>query len=298
MQILQQKFPLNISLGTRMRVGAAYGVFVMLFLVWFKPFGMDELPSERVFTASIIYGVITFACIVGCSMGLTLLFPNYFREENWTTGRHIFITTITVLLVGIVNYGLSPLFLSATYSWRNMFWFQGATLSLALLPITIYSLLAQNRLLKKFELQAAQLEQKLQEKLEKEATTPLPEKASGHIELTGDNQNEQLILPLDDFYYITAANNYIKVYFRKNNAIVYTIVRMTMKKAEEALLPWQSLFRCHRAYIVNLDKVQHVEGNAQGYKLLLQDAEEPVPVSRSLNSELSDRLLAVRKYVK
>jgi DNA-binding LytR/AlgR family response regulator len=69
---------------------------------------------------------------------------------------------------------------------------------------------------------------------------------------------------------------------------------MTMKKAEEALEAWPGFFRCHRAYIVNLDKVQHVEGNAQGYRLRFPDVEEPVPVSRNLNSEFSDKLLAIR----
>lgn len=293
MKILQQKFPFNGELGHRAKVSAGYGAFIMAFLFVFEPFGMGGLPSHKILSVAAIYGFITFACILVCSVGFARLFPHYFKEENWTTGRHILVTMLTVLVVGIVNYSLSPLFLQTSYSIYNMLWFQGMTVTLALLPVTIYILLAQNRLLKKFEQQAAQLELKLQEKL----GNALPEQEATNIqfELTGDNQQEQLTLSLDEFYYIQAANNYIKIYFRKKDSIVYTIVRMTMKRAEETLHPWHGLFRCHRAYIVNLDKVQHVEGNAQGYKLILQGAEEAVPVSRSLNSELSDRLLAVRK---
>lgn len=293
MKLLQQKFPFNGEPGHRAKVSAGYGAFIMIFLFAFKPFGLDELPTGKLLSVAVIYGFITFACILVCSVGLARLFPHYFKEQDWTTGRHIFITMLTVLIVGIVNYSLTPFFLNTTYRIYNMLWFQGATVLIALLPVTFYILLAQNHLLKKFEQQAAQLELKLQEKLghtlEEQETTNI------QFELTGDNQQEQLTLSLDDFYYIQAADNYIKIYFRKKDLIVYTIVRMTMKRAEETLLPWHGLFRCHRAYIVNLDKVQHVEGNAQGYKLILQGAEEPVPVSRSLNSELSDRLLAVRK---
>ena len=114
-------------------------------------------------------------------------------------------------------------------------------------------------------------------------------------------------MPPDDLYFIAAANNYIKVYFIKNasrpgkdgNEAVpgkpsYTIIRMTMKKAEEVLEAWPGFFRCHRAYIINLDKVEHVEGNAQGYKIRLVDTEELIPVSRNLNNEFSDKLLAIR----
>ena len=67
-----------------------------------------------------------------------------------------------------------------------------------------------------------------------------------------------------------------------------------MKKAEEALEIWRCFFRCHRAYIINLDKVEHVEGNAQGYKVRLINTEESIPVSRNLNNEFSDKLLAIR----
>ena len=75
---------------------------------------------------------------------------------------------------------------------------------------------------------------------------------------------QQLILPLDDFYYITAANNYIKAYL-KDNAIVYTIVRMTMKGAmEEALLPQSSKVSMpSRFHIVNLDKAASTGINAR-----------------------------------
>ena len=68
-----------------------------------------------------------------------------------------------------------------------------------------------------------------------------------------------------------------------------------MKKATETVYPYAVFFRCHRAYIVNLDKIEQVEGNAQGYKLKLQGTEDLIPVSRNLNSEFSDRLLAFRK---
>ena len=71
-----------------------------------------------------------------------------------------------------------------------------------------------------------------------------------------------------------------------------------MKKAEETTLPFSGLFRCHRAFIINLDKVTHVEGNAQGYKLRIQDYEELIPVSRNLSAEFSDRLLAYRNSLK
>ena len=59
---------------------------------------------------------------------------------------------------------------------------------------------------------------------------------------------------------------------------------------EKQLSDLPQFFRCHRTYLVNLDRVGHVSGNAQGYKLHLEGIDNLVPVSRSLNEEINLRL--------
>jgi hypothetical protein len=46
---------------------------------------------------------------------------------------------------------------------------------------------------------------------------------------------------------------------------------------------------------VNLPAVEHVSGNAQGYKLHLKNVQELVPVSRNLNAQLTEQLQAARR---
>jgi DNA-binding LytR/AlgR family response regulator len=72
---------------------------------------------------------------------------------------------------------------------------------------------------------------------------------------------------------------------------------MIMKKATETVVMYPVFFSCNRAYIVNLDKIEHGDGTAKGYKIKLQGTEDLIPVSRNLNSEFSDRLLAFRKMI-
>jgi DNA-binding LytR/AlgR family response regulator len=45
----------------------------------------------------------------------------------------------------------------------------------------------------------------------------------------------------------------------------------------------QNFYRCHKSYVINLDQVNHISGNAQGYKFHLKSAEDLIPVSRSNN---------------
>lgn len=300
MNIFKQSFPYTTSWKSQLKTALGFGLFIVIFLLVFKPFGLVAFPMNRLWFISIMYGLITFGCIFLTLILLPIFFPHFFKEDKWTTGKQILHTIVIIVLVGLVNYIFSPFLVDTNYSLQDMLWFQGITLAVALLPVSIFTLLKQNSLLKKFEQQAAILEKKLKEKPEPDKQQEPPalssekKNESPFIELTGDYQGEKIVLIPEDLYFIAAANNYIKVYFTKKEKVSYSIIRMTMKKAEEALEAWPCFFRCHRAYIINLDKVEHVEGNAQGYKIRLADTEESIPVSRNLNSEFSDKLLAIR----
>lgn len=52
-----------------------------------------------------------------------------------------------------------------------------------------------------------------------------------------------------------------------------------MKSVEEQISS-KKILRCHRSYIVNLEKIESLKGNAQGYKLKIFDSNYIVPVSR------------------
>lgn len=300
MNIFQQKYPCNVTWQGRFRTALFFGVFIVVFLLVFKPFGLDTLPGDKMIFVCSAYSFAVFVCILAVGLILPVIFPSFFDEEKWTTGKQIIIITGTLILIGVVNYLIAPLLIGPGLSFRRFLWYEGITVSIGILPITIYTLLEQNSLLKKFQKQASELEKKLQEKLnpdkKEEQPSPPDEKKNELtvIELKGDYQGEKLVLLPEELYFISAANNYVKVYYFKNNKVTYSILRTTMKKVEEVLQLWPGFFRCHRAYIINLDKVQHVEGNAQGYRVRMQGIDEAIPVSRNLNNEFSDRLLAHR----
>jgi DNA-binding LytR/AlgR family response regulator len=54
-----------------------------------------------------------------------------------------------------------------------------------------------------------------------------------------------------------------------------------LKDIENQFSDIQQLFRCHKAFIANIEKVKGASGNAKGYFLTLHDIEEKIPVSRS-----------------
>lgn len=292
---LRQPFPYEASINTKIRMALFFGVFIFAFLMIFKPFDLDFFPAERLLLIASVYGLITFICVFLATVLFPICLPSTFTESLWTTGRQIIFTVAVIFFVGVVNFLVSPLLVDSTLSLRDAIWFQGITLSIGLLPVSIFILLRQNQLLKKFSSQAEVIEKKLQEKHEKTVIIHEPvENQSNKILFTGDYQNEKVEVYPDDLYLITSASNYIKLFHLQKETLIYSIIRSTLKKAEETVLTHPTFFKCHRAYIINLDKVVHVEGNAQGYKVRIQGYEELIPVSRNLNNEFSDKLLAYR----
>jgi DNA-binding LytR/AlgR family response regulator len=108
------------------------------------------------------------------------------------------------------------------------------------------------------------------------------------VTLAGENQNEKLQLPPSQIAYISAADNYVRVFFIENGQLKNQMLRTTMKKMEDAVAAHSFLFRCHRTFLVNMELVQKVSGNAQGYRLHLKGIEESIPVSRNLNDRVRE----------
>jgi len=83
---------------------------------------------------------------------------------------------------------------------------------------------------------------------------------------------------VEELAFIESKKNYLHL-ISSNDKI--SSVRMTMKEMEAKLGSYPQLVRCHRAFMVNLDQLAKVEGNAQGLRLHLRNSATYVPVSRS-----------------
>ena len=294
-KMLRQPFPYEGGLKNHLAVAAFFGLFIFVFLIIFAPFELDKYPTRKLIGIALGYGFITTICIFVTSSIFPLFFPAFFNESSWTTGKQILITGVIVFIVGLSNYLVSPLFVNSKWNLQSALWYQGITLAIALLPVTVYILSKQNRLLRKFSQQAEKIEEKLQQNIEEKGKQEIKGNITQNLVLHGDYQNERIEVSVDDLFLVSSASNYIKVFHLQKTSLVHSIIRSTIRKAEESLSTYPNFFKCHRAFIVNLDKVVHIEGNAQGYRIKIDGYDELIPVSRNLSSEFSDKLLAFRK---
>jgi hypothetical protein len=106
---------------------------------------------------------------------------------------------------------------------------------------------------------------------------------------TDVTSKKSLKVALDKFYYITSSQNYVEVFYQNGSAEIKRIVLRTSLKAieaemiEAAQLP---LIRCHKAFIVNLEKVVDFRGSSHSGQFILDKIDAPIPVSRQRYEEV------------
>ena len=146
------------------------------------------------------------------------------------------------------------------------------------------------------------------------------------LTLVADNEKDRLSLRPDSLLFIESSDNYCTVVHLKNSTsgveqAVKPLLRSSLSRLETQIaeiVPERPhrrsgttahrssppgleqdrpkhhprIVRCHRSYIVNLDRVERVTGNAQGYKLHLLGGQFQVPVARRFNDNLISQLRA------
>ena len=285
---LLQPYPFSDNLGRKLAVCGGVGLFITLFLAIFEPFGFDELSSSMKWSHALLFGLITFFISSFFQVVVPLLFPHLFREEDWRSWKEIVYLLVTTVFIGAANYGLMLYLYPQRTELTNFFRAELITLQVGIFPICFIAFMKQMTLYRRYAEAAKEVTEDIHS--EETVTAEPPVVTEQKILLRGDNQKEDLLFFADQVFFLSSADNYVRIQFLENGAQKSVLMRSTLKKMEEQLAAHPHFFRCHRMYLVNLKLVTTVSGNAQGLKLHLEGLDGPIPVSRNLTETVKDRL--------
>lgn len=284
MKFLKQPYPVFDDTKSKGLTALVIGVFVWFFLYLFQPFGLNFLSIDEAPVLIAGYGLVTFGVLLFNFFLVQWIFSPLFSEDNWTVSHQVVYILWLTLNIGIGNALYTGYVFNRPFSLDSFLYFQAVTLAVAVIPVSFLVLINQIRLLRRNEKQAEDLSSRMRRyrKMETEVIKSTI--------LSGENADDQLEVEAVDIICINAAENYVEVYFRNGDAVERKLLRSTLKSVRQQLREYTSFYRCHRSWIVNLDHVSLVKGNAQGYRLVLDKVGLEVPVSRTLNHELDSRL--------
>ena len=280
MSIFSQPFPRESSTARKVVSSLMAGLVVALFLRFFQPFGFGHAGVQNLNLFAAGYGLVTVVVMLFFVL-IESVFPKLFEEERWTVGKNILMYVIIVFVIGAANLYYTALTTGMRITAERFFAFQMFTLSITFVVVSMLTMMTYFRSLSFFRKDAVVMEKQVQEMK--------PAIGGDGLILESDGGKEKLELEKDALYYISAADNYSRVVFRKKDEVGSVLMRGSLKMMEEQLKRAE-VIRCHRSYIVNLRKVSRVSGNSQGYRLHFEGLEETVPVSRSAGDLVHQRL--------
>ncbi|WP_027002948.1 LytTR family DNA-binding domain-containing protein [Hugenholtzia roseola] len=286
---LQKPFPFVEKPKEKITVAFLFGTAIFLFLFTYEPFNVDEI---RQFKVLVLLGffAITFVVMAANFFLLPLIFPTLFLAEKWTVLKNMLLIFWIALCISFFNwlysanlsYYCNCFSTTATLPF-SLPYFLFITLSVGFFPIIFYMLLAEKFLSRKHHKIAFQVMQQLESRR-------LPEPQVRQVEIVSENNKENIKISLQYFLCISAEGNYINVFYEKEGKVCKELIRASLSKVEKQLSDFGQIKRCHRSYIVNLDKVTAVTGNARNYNLELKLLDFTLPVSRSFPQKIIESL--------
>ena len=277
-------------------------LFSALFMVIYQPFAMAVWfgTSQTLnFSFTILFYLSSTVVLI---LSRTLMYTVYSRLDVtvmtyiwWIMAENLVISLIYTLIT--VNFFPMPGIATPTLATR------------ALLCVTIILAIPNAFVLfyaaycsKCEELQASQY-QYLQ--LEKEyrlltnrqqtlhASVPANKDVPKMINLHDNNGTLRLSINTDALYYLESEDNYIKVYYKHQERILSYMLRCRTRSVEESLKD-TSMVRCHRSYIVNINKIQFMEEDKRMHYITLNDKSiSRIPVSKSYYDKVVASLNAI-----
>jgi hypothetical protein len=247
--------------------------FVFLFLAVYQPFGLNLADQPTVLLVSSYFSGISFLVLFIHLIIIESFFKKLFREDKWTLGKELLWLSWVIISIALANALFDVIYNSNwSLTFPLIFSYLKYTLAVALFPIIVMIATRQHLLFRKYRNVALTIENSRDSSLGIVKSPDL-------IVLKHANQRNSYEFELNEVMYLESRGNYVNVIYFDGENIKNTLIRNTITKILD-YLDFDKIIRCHRAYIINLNFVNKIEGNAQGLKLYLSNSEKVIPVSR------------------
>lgn len=281
-RFLKQPYPLLIF-RERLIYSVVISSFIYLFLRLLEPFDLNLLESENREWIILGYAINAFLLLFIFYISAPIVFGKLFSEIKWNVWRELIWMTTILCFIGIWLAIYEHFIQTRSLSLFTIFETVLKSLAIGIFPIGGMVLLNQIRLLKKNIRQANAINARI------DNSEMRLEKSDQVIIIQSDNKSENFQGNVDDILFLVADGNYVDVHHQTLQGVERTILRTTLSKVASQLLIEDKFLRCHRSYIVNLQQILSVNGNASGLMLSFNDTEKTVPVARRNIIDFKDK---------
>lgn len=289
--LFNQPFPGYTTPEKQSLVCLVTGLVIFGIIYVTEPFGISQINWSLKLTYALLHGSV--ACFV--AFLFTVIFPfiaiTVYDEKRWTVLKETINVMGLLVTIAWANLVILHNLAHVQFTAETFLVSISYTLTLGLFPIA-FALLVKQRILQKKTRQESEQWQTLlthyhntnqRIPIHEAHTRPVMEKSARSLKiiLTGAGIGEVIEIDEDKFLYIASADNYANVHFWMDEGIKSVLIRNTLKNLTYKMIHYPMVVRCHRSYIINLNKVIKISGDAQGLKLHLKGVNEEILVGKA-----------------
>ena len=285
---------MNKRLQQILKVRVASTFFIVLALAVFKPFGLEVWQWKAYVHLLNIFVIGVFVCILSDVVMKYIVRMPMSNEKgvDYIIRRNLYFQLINTPLVALAiclyrHFVLNSRVDGNQLSWSNYFE------TLVIIAFCCFAIGLYWRFKYRSKFLAMELEETklLNEQLQ---TNTLKQNAieaqpSSTIVLRGTT-SDSITLQVSDLLYVEAVGNYVKVYYLLDGKVRNDMLRATSKQMEDDLRDYPMIVRCHRAFLVNLQQVEHIISKSGAAQLLIKHCHEFLPVSRNNAQQVKETI--------
>lgn len=237
----------------------------------------------------LIAAVLTFITLTFHIIVIPKLFPAAFDALQWTLGKYIIFTTWQLIIMGaVIGFTMHWLYPHSDKTlWESTAITYRLLATYSIVPTVILTMFLRNIMLQQSLKDAITANQEL-EKIETFKEKENKVVHSNVLTIYSDT-TETLCLNLPELLFVEANDNYSTFFWREGVSIQKKLLRINLKNVESQLNNSFTL-RCHRSFIVNINAISHITGNANGYRLNIRNTDFSIPVSRAKGKEVIEKI--------
>lgn len=279
-RFLNRPYSFNDDLKYNLKISTGISIGMFLFYLFFQPLDLRNADFNNRLVVIAGFGFITFFVL-----GLTLIFfpfifPKFFKTGKWNLIKDIILNACIWILISIANSFYARYVGLIEISYHSMF----RILLLGLAPVAILVVVNQNKILKQY------LQKALELTIKQEAEDEPNSEGNEEIIIESENKSEYIKIDLNNLLLIKSANNYIEIFWKKDNKIHKKLIRNTLTKVENQLKNYSNIIRCHRTSIINKSHIQRLKSGSSGLQIRLIDFNDLIPVSRQYALKVKEQV--------
>lgn len=274
---LDRPFPFMERNKEKLISSVAFAIFVYFFLLFFQPFGIHRVKMNiPVYLLGFLF--VTLIVMLIFNMLLPFLFKKAFDPDRWNIRKSILFNSGIIIAIGFFNWVYNSSIEKNLTMDHSLGYFMLITLGVGVFPSAFFLLISEKYMSKKNSKFAITIEESI-----KYPIIVAPEK---EFIISSENDNEELRILPSHLICMKSEGNYVQFYYEDGELLKTKLLRLSMNKLEEVLKEKPEFKRCHRSYMANFSKVNHVSGNARNYNLHYNNLDFTVPISRTFPKEL------------